>query len=79
MVLDDNLDKLNYLEQPIPPAPIPQEGQQVALEILAAHDAWIKRSKEIVRLMLMTIEPVIERNLENLHAHEMLTELKYSV
>nr|GEX88809.1 zinc finger, CCHC-type [Tanacetum cinerariifolium] len=50
-------DKLNYLEQPIPPAPIALEGQQVAHEIIAAHTAWIKRSKEIVGLMIMTMEP----------------------
>ncbi|GKC79501.1 hypothetical protein Tco_1130275, partial [Tanacetum coccineum] len=30
-------DKLNYLEQPIPPASVPLKGQQVAHEILAAH------------------------------------------
>nr|GEU61234.1 hypothetical protein [Tanacetum cinerariifolium] len=69
-------DKLNYLEQPIPPDPIAPEGQQVAPEIIAAHTAWIKGSKEISGLMLMTIEPEIQRNLENLHAHEMLLELK---
>nr|GEW23335.1 RNA-directed DNA polymerase, eukaryota [Tanacetum cinerariifolium] len=69
-------DKLNYLEQPIPPAPLAPTGQHVAPEILAAHTAWIKRSKEIVGLMLMTMEPEIQRNLENLHAHEMLLELK---
>nr|GEX70391.1 hypothetical protein [Tanacetum cinerariifolium] len=34
-------DKLDYLEQPIPPAPIrAQAGQQVTLEALAAHAAW---------------------------------------
>ncbi|GKC51852.1 retrotransposon protein, putative, ty1-copia subclass, partial [Tanacetum coccineum] len=34
-------DKLDYLEQPIPPAPVPaQAGQQVAPEALAAHTAW---------------------------------------
>nr|GEU60022.1 RNA-directed DNA polymerase, eukaryota [Tanacetum cinerariifolium] len=33
-------------------------------------------SKEIVGLMLMTMEPEIQRNLEPLHAHEMLRELK---
>ncbi|GJZ29993.1 retrotransposon protein, putative, ty1-copia subclass [Tanacetum coccineum] len=69
-------DKLNYLEQPIPPASVPEEGQLVALEILAAHAAWIKGSKEIAGLMLMTMELEIQRNLENLHAHEMLHELK---
>nr|GEZ77664.1 nucleotide-binding alpha-beta plait domain-containing protein [Tanacetum cinerariifolium] len=33
-------------------------------------------SKEIAGLMLMTMEPEIQRNLEPLHAHEMLKELK---
>ncbi|GKA59494.1 zinc finger, CCHC-type containing protein, partial [Tanacetum coccineum] len=61
-------DKLNYLEQPLPPAPVAPEGQQVAPEIIAAHTAWIKGSKEIAGLMLMTMEPEIQRNLENLHA-----------
>ncbi|GJS39878.1 zinc finger, CCHC-type containing protein [Tanacetum coccineum] len=52
-------DKLNYLEQPLPPAPVAPEGQQVAPE-----------------LMLMTIELEIQRNMENLHANDMLKELK---
>nr|GFC11532.1 zinc finger, CCHC-type [Tanacetum cinerariifolium] len=69
-------DKLNYLEQPIPPALVAPAGQQVAPEILAAHNAWIKGSKEIAGLMLMTMEPEIQRNLDPLHAHEMLLELK---
>nr|GEY07517.1 zinc finger, CCHC-type [Tanacetum cinerariifolium] len=33
-------------------------------------------SKEIAGLMLMSMEPEIQRNLEPLHAHEMLKELK---
>nr|GEV79270.1 zinc finger, CCHC-type [Tanacetum cinerariifolium] len=61
---------------PIPPASVAPAGQHVAPEILAAHNAWIKGSKEIAGLMLMTIEPEIQRNLEPLHAHEMLRELK---
>ncbi|GKC50709.1 hypothetical protein Tco_1073454 [Tanacetum coccineum] len=41
-------DKLDYLEQLVPPAPVPaQVGQQVAPEALAAHAAWVKGSKEI--------------------------------
>nr|GEW13277.1 hypothetical protein [Tanacetum cinerariifolium] len=40
-------DKLNYLEQPILPAPVAPAGQHVAPEILAAHNALIKGSKEI--------------------------------
>nr|GEU36658.1 zinc finger, CCHC-type [Tanacetum cinerariifolium] len=64
-------DKLNYLEQPIPLAPVAPAGQHVA----AAHTAWLKGSKDIAVLMLMTMEPEIQQNLENLHAHEMLSEL----
>nr|GEZ26607.1 hypothetical protein [Tanacetum cinerariifolium] len=69
-------DKLNYLEHPIPPAPVAPAGQHVASEILAAHNAWIKGSKEIDGLMLMTMDPEIQQNPEPLHAHEMLRELK---
>nr|GEX06691.1 zinc finger, CCHC-type [Tanacetum cinerariifolium] len=69
-------DKLNYLEHPIPPVPVALAGQQVAPEILAAHTAWVKGSKEIAGLMLLTMEPEIQRNLEPLHAQEMLKELK---
>nr|GEV54146.1 hypothetical protein [Tanacetum cinerariifolium] len=38
-------------EQPIPPAPVAYAGQQVAPEILTAHTAWVKGSKEIAGLM----------------------------
>nr|GEU57954.1 retrotransposon protein, putative, Ty1-copia subclass [Tanacetum cinerariifolium] len=60
--------------KPIPPIPIAPAGHYVAPEILAAHNAWIKGSKEIAGLMLMTMEPEIQRNLEPLKAHEMLQE-----
>ncbi|GJS18443.1 hypothetical protein Tco_0412915 [Tanacetum coccineum] len=53
-------DKLNYLEQPIPPTPVAPEGQLFTPEITAAHTAWIKGSKEIDGLMLMTMEPEIQ-------------------
>nr|GEW65385.1 retrotransposon protein, putative, Ty1-copia subclass [Tanacetum cinerariifolium] len=59
-----------------PSAHVAPAGQHVAPEILAAHSAWIKGSKEIVGLMLMTMESEIQQNLENLHDHEMLLELK---
>ncbi|GJS20385.1 hypothetical protein Tco_0449017 [Tanacetum coccineum] len=53
-------DKLDYQEQPIPPAPVPsQAGQQVAQEDLAAYAACVKGSKEIAGIMLMTMEPEI--------------------
>nr|GEX03319.1 retrotransposon protein, putative, Ty1-copia subclass [Tanacetum cinerariifolium] len=45
-------------------------------KLLCCSGYTIKGSKEIVGLMLMTMEPEIQRNLENLHAHEMLLELK---
>ncbi|GJY28635.1 retrotransposon protein, putative, ty1-copia subclass [Tanacetum coccineum] len=70
-------DKLDYLKQPIPPAPVPaQAGQQVAPKAFAAHTAWVKGSKEIAGLMLMTMEPDIKRNMENLSAYDMLQVLK---
>ncbi|GKB26995.1 hypothetical protein Tco_0866396 [Tanacetum coccineum] len=48
-------DKLDYLEQPIPPTPVPtQAGQQVAPEDLAAHGAWVKGSKKIELKTLFT-------------------------
>ncbi|GKC11396.1 retrotransposon protein, putative, ty1-copia subclass, partial [Tanacetum coccineum] len=64
-------DKLDYLDQPIPLAPVPsQAGQQVAPDALAAYSAWVKGSKEIAGLMLMTMESDIQQNLENLGAYE---------
>nr|GEY85203.1 zinc finger, CCHC-type [Tanacetum cinerariifolium] len=53
-----------------------QAGQQVALEVLAAHAAWVTGSKAIAGLMLMTMESDIQQNLENLGTYEMLQELK---
>nr|GFA39363.1 zinc finger, CCHC-type [Tanacetum cinerariifolium] len=60
----------------IPPVSVAHEGQQVAPEILEAHNAWIKESKEIAGLMLMSIDSKIQQNLEPLLAHGMLKELK---
>ncbi|GKD02046.1 hypothetical protein Tco_1172320, partial [Tanacetum coccineum] len=66
-------DKLNYLEHPIYAAPVPAfAGQQVPSEALAAHAAWVKGQKEIVVLMLMTMELDLQWNLENLGAYDML-------
>nr|GEZ73237.1 retrotransposon protein, putative, Ty1-copia subclass [Tanacetum cinerariifolium] len=39
-------DKENYLEHPIPAAPIVPLGQQVPPQALAAHSAWVKGQKE---------------------------------
>nr|GEV21884.1 hypothetical protein [Tanacetum cinerariifolium] len=70
-------DKLDYLEQPIPPAHVPAyAGQQVAPEAIAAHGAWVKGSKKIAGIMLMTMDSDIQRNMEDLGAYEMSQELK---
>ena len=49
-------DKLPYLEQPIPAMPIPPAGQVLPLDVLASHSIWVKASKEITGLILMTME-----------------------
>ncbi|GJX20330.1 hypothetical protein Tco_0223007 [Tanacetum coccineum] len=43
---------------------------------LAAHATWVKGQKEIAGLMLMSMEPDIQRNLENLGAYDILQKLK---
>nr|GEW55724.1 zinc finger, CCHC-type [Tanacetum cinerariifolium] len=70
------VSKLVFGVAPIPLASVAPAGQHVAPKILAAHNAWIKGSKEIAGLMLMNMEPEIQRNLDPLHAHEILQELK---
>ncbi|GJX72938.1 hypothetical protein Tco_0311533 [Tanacetum coccineum] len=69
-------DKLTYLEHPIPVVPVLAPGQAVDPDVLAAHTTWVKASKEIVGLMLMTMDLEIQKNLEHLGAYYMLTELK---
>ncbi|GJX57971.1 retrotransposon protein, putative, ty1-copia subclass [Tanacetum coccineum] len=69
-------DKENYLEHPIPAAPVAQPGQQVPPEALAAHAAWVKGQKEVDVLMLLTMDLVIQQNLAHLGAYDVLQELK---
>ncbi|GJX20753.1 hypothetical protein Tco_0223430 [Tanacetum coccineum] len=69
-------DKENYLKHPIPVAPVAQLGQQVPPKALTAHAAWVKGKKEVVVLMLLTIDLEIQRNLAHLGAYDMLQELK---
>ncbi|GJR69117.1 retrotransposon protein, putative, ty1-copia subclass [Tanacetum coccineum] len=69
-------DKLLFLEQPIPAMPVPDEGQVRPPDVLNTHTTWVKASKEIVGLMLMTMDPDIQKNFEHLGAYDMLTELK---
>nr|GFB78366.1 zinc finger, CCHC-type [Tanacetum cinerariifolium] len=49
-------DKLTYLEHPIPAVPVPAPGQVVPPDVLVAHTTWVKASKEIAGLMLMTMD-----------------------
>ncbi|GKE22807.1 retrotransposon protein, putative, ty1-copia subclass, partial [Tanacetum coccineum] len=69
-------DKEKYLEHPIPVAPVAQPGQQVPPKALKAHAAWVKGQKEVVVLMLLTIDLEIQQNLAHLGAYDMLQELK---
>nr|GEU28894.1 putative zinc finger A20 and AN1 domain-containing stress-associated protein 8 [Tanacetum cinerariifolium] len=41
-------DKENYLEHPIPVAPVAQPGHQVPLKALATHAAWIKGKRKLM-------------------------------
>ncbi|GKB51803.1 zinc finger, CCHC-type containing protein [Tanacetum coccineum] len=69
-------DKLPFLEQPIPTLPVPPAGQANPPDVVTTHQAWVKAQKEYVGLMLMTIDPNIQKNLEHLGAYDMLKELK---
>nr|GFC53434.1 zinc finger, CCHC-type [Tanacetum cinerariifolium] len=69
-------NKENYLEHPIPAAPVALPGQQVPPKALAAHVAWVKGQKEVVVLMLFTMDLEVQRNLAHLGAYDMLQELK---
>ncbi|GJW43204.1 cysteine-rich receptor-like protein kinase 8 [Tanacetum coccineum] len=51
-------------------------GQANPPDVVATHQAWIKAQKEIVGLMLMTMDPEIQKTLEHLGANDMLKELK---
>ncbi|GJZ46287.1 hypothetical protein Tco_0593883 [Tanacetum coccineum] len=54
-------------------------GQQVAPEILAAHTAWVKGSKEIARLMLMTMDSEISTKSGKLLAYDNASGVEDSV
>nr|GEU87239.1 zinc finger, CCHC-type [Tanacetum cinerariifolium] len=68
-------DKLPFLKQAIPAMPVPA-GQVLPPDVLNTHIAWVKASKEIAGLMLMTMDPDIQMNLEHLGAFDMIKELK---
>nr|GEW26152.1 hypothetical protein [Tanacetum cinerariifolium] len=59
-------DKENYLEHPIPEAPVAPPGQQVPPATTTAHAAWVKGQKEVAVFMLFTMYLDIQRNLAHL-------------
>ncbi|GKA40582.1 retrotransposon protein, putative, ty1-copia subclass [Tanacetum coccineum] len=69
-------DKLPFLEQPIPTLPVSPKGQVNSLDVVTTHQAWVKAQNEIARLMVMTMDIDIQKNLEHLGAYDMLKELK---
>ncbi|GKD20295.1 retrotransposon protein, putative, ty1-copia subclass, partial [Tanacetum coccineum] len=70
-------DKLDYLEKPIPPVPVPSEdGQQVAPEALAAYAAWHEEG-QYVSSYILKMKSYID-NLEGL-GHPVLLNLGVSI
>ncbi|GJU60990.1 zinc finger, CCHC-type containing protein [Tanacetum coccineum] len=67
-------DKLPFLEQPIPVLPVPPQGQANPSDVVTGHQAWVKAQKEIAGLMLMTMEPDIQKNLEHLGVFDVLKQ-----
>nr|GEX25848.1 hypothetical protein [Tanacetum cinerariifolium] len=57
---------------------VPPAGQVLPSDVLNTYNAWVKASKEIAGLMLITMDPDIQKNLEQLGAYDMLKELKRS-
>ncbi|GJW15575.1 hypothetical protein Tco_0019708 [Tanacetum coccineum] len=64
-------DKLPFLEKPIPTMPVSPVGQVLPPDVLNTHTVWVKASKEIAGLMLMTMDPDIKnmgKTVTELHA-----------
>ncbi|GJS00337.1 zinc finger, CCHC-type containing protein [Tanacetum coccineum] len=71
-------DKEKYLEQPIPAAPVAAAApdKPISPQALATYNEWVKNQKEIVVMMLLTMDLEIQRNLAHLSTNDMLKELK---
>ncbi|PWA38250.1 zinc finger, CCHC-type [Artemisia annua] len=70
-------DTLTYVEHPIPATPVPPTpDQQVPDDVLIAHAQWGKASKDIACLMLISMTPELQKNMEHFGAYDMLKELK---
>nr|GEV49761.1 retrotransposon protein, putative, Ty1-copia subclass [Tanacetum cinerariifolium] len=63
---------MNPVQQKASPGRSPNE----VVQALAAHAAWVKGQKEVVVLMLLTMDLEIQRNLAHLGAYDMLQDLK---
>ncbi|GKD57536.1 hypothetical protein Tco_1290923 [Tanacetum coccineum] len=61
-------DKENYLEHPIPEAPVAPPGQQVPHAAVAAYAAWVKGQKEV----FVNHGPRHPTDLAHLGAYDML-------
>ncbi|GJU21741.1 zinc finger, CCHC-type containing protein [Tanacetum coccineum] len=73
----NNSIQSTFLEQDqIPALPVPPQGQANPPDVITTHQAWVKAQKEIVGLMLMTMDLEIQKTLEHLGAYDMLNELK---
>ncbi|GKD92123.1 zinc finger, CCHC-type containing protein, partial [Tanacetum coccineum] len=55
---------------------VPPQGQANHPDVITQLQAWVKAQKEIVRLMLMTMDLEIQKTMEHLDAYDMLKELK---
>ncbi|PWA45927.1 zinc finger, CCHC-type [Artemisia annua] len=75
-VITKTEDKENYVEHPIPAAPVATPRHPVPPKAMTAHTAWVKGSKDIAAFMLITMDLEIQRNLTHLGAYDMLQELK---
>ncbi|GKA65225.1 zinc finger, CCHC-type containing protein, partial [Tanacetum coccineum] len=70
-------DKEKYLEQPILVAPVAvAPDQPIPPAALTTYNEWVKNQKEIVVMMLLTMDLEIQQNLAHLGANDMLIELK---
>nr|GEW05635.1 retrovirus-related Pol polyprotein from transposon TNT 1-94 [Tanacetum cinerariifolium] len=75
-LLDVILGVKDASQRPIPAMPVPPAGQVLPSDVLNTHIVWVKASKEIAGLMLLTMDPDIQKNMEQLSAYDMLKELK---
>ncbi|GKA19117.1 zinc finger, CCHC-type containing protein [Tanacetum coccineum] len=70
-------DKEQYLEQPIPVAPVAvAPDQPIPPATLTTYNEWVKNQKEIAVMMLLTMYLEIQGSLAYLGANDMLIELK---